>query len=343
MAEKPMKLNAKQRMAIEAVRKIFRNEDVKQIIVCGNGRAKAQLVGGSVVEICGSWPFASIDDFSAVAGNWLIDLITDTMYAIKPKTGKLPGLPIGVLPAHIDELNRGLVVIGGPSMSGKTNTAMSLLEALMTLRNLTAVCYGNDFDCASINQSHEGSLAVEVEIKYDESAGDDMRFAGIIQRGIFDAYLIDLGCYSDEIPDEYLLLAQSRLVILTVTSGCNMVSIIDDLVGDDERRRVLLARVLKAVVVQDILPPVIGHLPVMATGSLWATSAIKNLIRESKSYRVTSAIQTGHKFGMNLFDECLAMLVKQGLVTQEVALERAEQPEELANTISLNTFADRKK
>jgi twitching motility protein PilT len=58
------------------------------------------------------------------------------------------------------------------------------------------------------------------------------------------------------------------------------------------------------------------------------TPAIQNLIRENKSYRITSAIQTGHKFGMNLLDEHLFAFYKRGICDFEELLARAQHAEE---------------
>src|SRR5206468_787691 len=64
------------------------------------------------------------------------------------------------------------------------------------------------------------------------------------------------------------------------------------------------------------------------------TPAIQNLIRENKTYRIDSSIQTGRKHGMFLLDESLFKLWKEGLVAREEVLMRASKPQELAHKIS---------
>ncbi|MFP6615212.1 MAG: hypothetical protein VCB26_02290 [Candidatus Hydrogenedentota bacterium] len=69
-----------------------------------------------------------------------------------------------------------------------------------------------------------------------------------------------------------------------------------------------------------------------------STPAIQNLIRDNKSYRITSAIQTGHKYGMNLMDEHLLALWKKGIITYEEALSKAQDAiglEEAASVLEL--------
>ena len=64
------------------------------------------------------------------------------------------------------------------------------------------------------------------------------------------------------------------------------------------------------------------------------TPAIQNLIRENKSFRITSSIQTGHKYGMFLLDEHLAELVQKKLVTKEDAMSKAQDPEQLVRYLA---------
>jgi twitching motility protein PilT len=64
------------------------------------------------------------------------------------------------------------------------------------------------------------------------------------------------------------------------------------------------------------------------------TPAIANLIRENKTFRITSAIQTGHKLGMQLLDDHMFKLWEQGLVEKSEVLVRANAPDELASKIA---------
>ena len=59
-----------------------------------------------------------------------------------------------------------------------------------------------------------------------------------------------------------------------------------------------------------------------------STPAIQNLIRENKSYRIVSAIQTGHKYGMNLLDEHLLALYRKNIISYKEGVTRAQMPEE---------------
>jgi twitching motility protein PilT len=85
-----------------------------------------------------------------------------------------------------------------------------------------------------------------------------------------------------------------------------------------------LAGNLRAVISQSLIPKKSGFGRVAAFEIMISTPAIQNLIRENKSYRITSAIQTGHKYGMNLLDEHLMMLWKKGIIGYDEAVSKAQ-------------------
>jgi twitching motility protein PilT len=82
------------------------------------------------------------------------------------------------------------------------------------------------------------------------------------------------------------------------------------------------------------LLPKIGGGRIAAYEMLVVTPAIANLIRENKTYRINSAIQTGHRMGMQLLDDHMFRLWQAGLVEKRDILFRANSPEELAAKIA---------
>lgn len=324
----------------KAISRAFDELGASQIFICNGQSPKAKLASGQLVDIADPWSFDSIHDFvfeQLLNDNWSIVSITNDVYIIKPKTIKLPELNTQVLTQHLDELNRGLVIIGGPPMSGRTNTALALINALMSKRNLTVACYGNYFDCASINAAHQGSLAVSLDAVVNDCKEIDEKnsaFLNSLLIGHFDVYLCDLDLYGQEVPSEVLLAAQSRLVILTVTSDCSITSIIDALTEDEgaEMFRLILSRTLKAIVVQEKLPPLSGNQSVMATGSLWVTPMARVLISEDKAYRLT---RLDDKIDILTYDDSLLQLVKGRLIAPEVALDHAQQREEMITALKV--------
>ncbi|HPU97329.1 MAG TPA: hypothetical protein PLO53_05155, partial [Candidatus Hydrogenedentes bacterium] len=98
--------------------------------------------------------------------------------------------------------------------------------------------------------------------------------------------------------------------------------------NQQEQIRTQLAGNLKAVISQTLIPRKSGFGRVAAFEIMITTPAIQNLIRENKSYRITSAIQTGHKYGMNLLDEHLLALYRKGICRYEDVLAKAQNAEE---------------
>ncbi len=100
-------------------------------------------------------------------------------------------------------------------------------------------------------------------------------------------------------------------------------------VTQQEQVRMQLSVTLAAVISQQLLPHASGKGRVAAYEIMIMTPAIANLIRERKTNRVLSSIQTGTKLGMISMDQYLLNLYNQKKITGEVALSRAANPEEL--------------
>ena len=97
--------------------------------------------------------------------------------------------------------------------------------------------------------------------------------------------------------------------------------------------RVQLSVTIVAILSQQLLPRASGKGRVAAFELLVSTPAIRNLIREQKTYRIDSSIQTGRKWGMVLLDDYLFELWQRGIVKAEEALLKARKPVELQQKI----------
>ncbi|MEG1305476.1 MAG: type IV pili twitching motility protein PilT, partial [Oscillospiraceae bacterium] len=96
-----------------------------------------------------------------------------------------------------------------------------------------------------------------------------------------------------------------------------------------QQMRGQLSTVLKGVVTQALLPLESGTGRTVATEILLGTDAVLNLIRENKSYQLTSCMQSGGSSGMHTFDSDLSMLLRRGLISKATALEWAFSPRDL--------------
>jgi len=91
----------------------------------------------------------------------------------------------------------------------------------------------------------------------------------------------------------------------------------------------VLSVALSAVISQSLMPKVSGKGRVAAYEILHNTSAVANLIREGKTERITSTIQTSSKMGMITLDDYILMLYRRGIISGEIALERAQNRDDM--------------
>ena len=126
---------------------------------------------------------------------------------------------------------------------------------------------------------------------------------------------------------------------LHTTSAAGTISRIIDVFPPDQQSQIRsqLSSNLIAILSQVLCPLASGRGRTAAFEFLVITPAISNLIREGKTYRIDSSIQTGKKLGMQLLDEHLWLLYEQGKITYEVMLEKAREPGQLEEKLAART------
>ena len=222
---------------------------------------------------------------------------------------------------------RGLILVTGPTGSGKSTSLATMIDYLNTEfdHHIITIEYPIEY-----YHNHKKSLVNQREVGVDVPS-----FSEAIRRALrMDPDIILVGEMRDLATIEAAVTAAEtgHLVFGTLhTTGA--VRTIDRLVdafptNQQEQIRTQLAGNLKAVISQALLPRKGGFGRVAAFEVMITTPAIQNLIRDNKSYRITSSIQTGHKYGMNLLDEHLLALYKKGIISYEVAAGRAQQLDE---------------
>jgi len=222
---------------------------------------------------------------------------------------------------------RGLILVTGPTGSGKSTSLATMIDYLNTEFDHHIITIEDPIE---YYHNHKKSLVNQREVGVDVPS-----FSEAIRRALrMDPDIILVGEMRDLATIEAAVTAAEtgHLVFGTLhTTGA--VRTIDRLVdafptNQQEQIRTQLAGNLKAVISQALLPRKGGFGRVAAFEVMITTPAIQNLIRDNKSYRITSSIQTGHKYGMNLLDEHLLALYKKGIISYEVAAGRAQQLDE---------------
>ncbi len=226
---------------------------------------------------------------------------------------------------------RGLFLVTGPTGSGKTTTLASMINYVNTNfdRHIITV-----EDPVEYYHNHKKSI-----INQREVGGDVPTFAEALRRALRqDPDVILVGELRDlETMEAAVSAAETgHLVFGTLhTTGCQgtVNRIIDAFpTNQQEQVRIQLSTNLIAVLSQALMPRQPKGM-VAAYEFMVVTPAIANLIRENKTYRVDSAIQTGKKFGMQLLDDHLWQLYSSGEIDAEDAVDRARNPGVLQDKI----------
>ncbi len=226
---------------------------------------------------------------------------------------------------------RGLFLVTGPTGSGKTTTLASMLNYI-----------NENFDrhIVSVEEPIEYYHYHKKSIINQREVGNDVpSFAEALRRVLRqDPDVILVGELRDlETMESAIRAAETgHLVFSTVhTTGCQgtVNRIIDAFPHEQQEQiRVQLSTTLIAVLSQALCPRMEKGM-VAAYEFMLVTPAIANLIRENKTFRIDSSIQTGKKYGMQLLDEHLFDLYKDKVIAGEEAIDKARNPGEMQDKI----------
>jgi len=220
---------------------------------------------------------------------------------------------------------RGLFLVTGPTGSGKTTTLASMINYINENLDRHIITVEEPIE---YYHTHKKSIINQREVQIDVPT-----FSEALRRSLrMDPDVILVGELRDlETMEAAITAAETgHLVFGTLhTTGCQgtINRIIDAFpVSQQEQIRVQLSTNLIAVLSQTLCPLKNGRGRVAAYEFMVVTPAIANLIRENKTYRVESSIQTGKKFGMQLLDDHLWELYSADRISLEEMLDKARQP-----------------
>ncbi len=240
---------------------------------------------------------------------------------------------IGLPPicAELCRRPRGLFLVTGPTGSGKTTSLATMVNYVNENfeRHIQTV-----EDPLEYYHEHKKSMVTQREVGH---GSDVTTFSEALRRVLRqDPDVILVGEMRDlETISSAITAAETgHLVFATLhTSGAasTINRVVDAFpVSQQEQIRVQLSTTLLAIISQALLPRCDTDGVVAAYEFLVITPAIANMIRENKTFRIDSAIQTGKKFGMQLLDDHLLDLYRSGKVSAEDAVDKARHPADLA-------------
>jgi twitching motility protein PilT len=239
------------------------------------------------------------------------------------------------LPAVVAELAakpRGLVLVTGPTGSGKSTTLAAIIDRINAQRRAHIVTIEDPIEFV---HQHKRSLVHQREIVADTPSFQSALKAILRQ----DPDVVLIGEMRDlETISAALTIAETgHLTFGTLhTNSCAQTinRIIDVFpTAQQGQVRAQLSLVLEGVLSQALVPTADGQRRVVATEVMLPTAAIRNLIREEKLHQIYAMIQAGGRFGMQTMSQSLAALVRAGRIAKEEALIRAPLPDEVATLL----------
>jgi twitching motility protein PilT len=246
------------------------------------------------------------------------------------------------LPQQLHELAgkpRGLVLVTGPTGSGKSTTLAAVIDEINRTRS-----------------DHIMTIEVQIEflhrhkrciVNQREIGPDATSFAEALRGALRqDPDVILLGEMRDlETIATALTAAETGHLVFATLHTQDAPSTVDRLIdvfpaAQQEQVRIQIASTIQGIVTQTLIPTIDGRGRVAAVEILFPDDAVRNLIRQGKVEQIYSVMQTGTNKGMQTLEQAFVDLIARGLITQEVALARSSRPEQLLGLLQRTGIAE---
>ncbi len=234
---------------------------------------------------------------------------------------------LGITPAMLDltTKKRGLVLVTGPTGSGKSTTLASLIDQIN--RNYTSHIITLE-DPIEYLHAHNKSIVNQREVGLDTNS-----YAHALRSALReDPDVILVGEMRDlETISTAITAAETGHLVFSTLHTIGAAATIDRAIdvfpsNQQQQIRIQLATVLEAVISQALIPITGGRGRVAAFEVMLGTPAIKNLIRENKTFQIPSMMQTSKKMGMQTLDDAIYELYLSGKISAEQALNYSQDP-----------------
>jgi twitching motility protein PilT len=232
------------------------------------------------------------------------------------------------------ERPRGLILVTGPTGSGKSTTLAAMLDKINAERHDHIITIEDPIEFV---HQHKSCLVNQREVHADTKS-----FANSLRAALReDPDVVLIGEMRDlETIEAALRIAETGHLTfgtLHTNSAASTINRVIDVFPAHQQSqiRAQLSLVLEGILCQTLLPKIGGQGRVMAMEILIPNPAVRNLIREDKIHQIYSAMQSGQdKYGMQTFNQSLASLYFQKHISMEMALQRSSMPDELQDMIN---------
>jgi len=245
---------------------------------------------------------------------------------------------IGLPPGIKDLLfrPRGLILVVGPTGCGKTTTLATMIDIINTERDCHIITVEDPIE---YYHYHKKGIVTQRELGVDVPS-----FAEALKRGLRqDPDVMLVGEMRDlETMEAAITAAETGHLVFATLHTTGSARTVDRIIdafptNQQEQIRTQLASSILAVISEVLLVRASGRGRIAAFEIMVSTPSIQNLIREAKTYRITSDIQTGAKYGMKTLDASLLELYKKGLITYGDLITKAQDPDSVIAKLKLES------
>lgn len=241
------------------------------------------------------------------------------------------------IPAEVQALTakkRGLVLVTGPTGSGKSTTLASLVDIMNRKYPYHIITLEDPIEYL---HRHQYSMVNQREIGSDSNDYAQALRAALRE----DPDVILVGKMRDlETISTALTAAETGHLVLstlhTIGADKTIDRIIDVFPPNQQQVRIQLASVLECIISQQLIRREDGGGRVAALEVLFANTAIRNMIRENKTYQIISTMQTGKRQGMQTMDDAIYELFLRGDISADSAVSYAQKPGEMSGKVNFD-------
>jgi twitching motility protein PilT len=236
--------------------------------------------------------------------------------------------------ADLSRRNRGLILVTGPTGSGKSTTLAAMINQINNERNCHILTLEDPIEFL---HRHGKSMINQREITHDTKTYANALRAALRE----DPDVILVGEMRDlETIGIAITAAETGHLVLSTLHTIGASKTIDRVVDvfppyQQQQVKIQLSAVLEGIISQQLIEKADGTGRVAALEILVATPAIRNLVREGKTHQIDSSVQTGAKYGMKSMDMSLIELYRNGLITRDSLLTYCVDREIVSRMISI--------